>query len=136
MKPTNSLKKQRGRGTWMAQLVGWPTSAQVTVLWFVGQITVSGFVLNACSEPGACFRFCVPFLLCPPPLVLYLTLSLKNKYMYNNVFKKELEGNFGFWCASAHRISRQGKRWLRFMKNVLPCDDQIVGKRSRCSIYS
>ena len=31
------------------------------------------------SQPGACLRFCVSLSLCPSPLVLCLSLSLKNK---------------------------------------------------------
>ena len=31
------------------------------------------------SEPGVCLGFCVSLSRCPPPLILCLSLSLKNK---------------------------------------------------------
>ena len=52
-------------GAWVAQSVERPTSAQVTVSQFVDLSPASGSVLTACSEPGACFGFCVSFSLCP-----------------------------------------------------------------------
>ena len=55
------------RGAWVAQSVERPTSAQVMISQFVGSSPASGSVLMACSEPGACFGFCVSFSRCPSP---------------------------------------------------------------------
>ena len=45
------------RGTWVAQAVERPTSAQVTVSRFVSSSPASGSVLTNSLEPGACFGF-------------------------------------------------------------------------------
>ena len=52
--PSNSkLRCQIERGSWVAQLVKLPTSAQVMVLQFVGSGPASGSVLTAqCLEPA------------------------------------------------------------------------------------
>ena len=68
------------RGTWLAQWVKRPTSAQV----FCGSghnLMVREFEphVGLCAdswEPGACFRFCVSLSLCPTPAC---ALSLKNE---------------------------------------------------------
>ena len=63
-----------GWGTWVAQCVKRPTSAQVMILWFVGLSPESGSVLTAQSlEPVS-----DSVALCAPPL-LVLSLSPKNK---------------------------------------------------------
>ena len=62
----------------MAQSVKRPTSAQVMISWLVGSSPVSGSVLTAQSlEPA--LGSVSPSLSAPPPLMLYLSLSLKNK---------------------------------------------------------
>ena len=53
-------------GTWVVQSVEHPTLAQVMISQFVSSSPASGSVLTACSEPGACFRFCVSSF-CPSP---------------------------------------------------------------------
>ena len=74
----NFLKNTEERGTWVAQLVERPTSAQVTILWFVSSSPVSGSVLTAQSlEPPSDSVF--PSLSAPPTHALSLSLSLKNK---------------------------------------------------------
>ena len=77
------------RGTWVAQSVKHRTSAQVMISQFVSSSPASGSVLTACSEPGACFGFCVSFSLCPSLLTLFLSVSQK----YINV-KKKLNSQF------------------------------------------
>ena len=64
-------------GPWVAQLGKRPTSAQVMISWFVSSSPMSGSVLTAQSlEPASDF---VSPLSAQPPLVLCLSLSLKNK---------------------------------------------------------
>ena len=46
-------------GSWVAQLVKWPTSVQVRISQFVSWSPGSGGLCADCSEPGACFGFCV-----------------------------------------------------------------------------
>ena len=66
------------RGTWVAQSIKRPTSAQVMISWFVGSSLVSGSVL---TEPGACSRFYVSLSLCSSSAhTLSLSLSVKNKH--------------------------------------------------------
>ena len=69
-------------GTWVAQLVKHPTSAQVMILGFVGSSPMLGSVLLAQSLGPALDSVCLS-LSAPPPLALplsfCLSLSLKNK---------------------------------------------------------
>ena len=67
------------RGAWMAQSVKHPTSAQVTISWFMGWSPVSGSVLTAQSLEPASDPVSL-FLSDPLPLALSLPLSLKNKH--------------------------------------------------------
>ena len=70
------LKPIENWGTWVAQLVGHPTLAQVMISWFVGLSPASGSMLTAQSlEPDLVF----PSFSAPTPLVLCLCLSFKNK---------------------------------------------------------
>ena len=63
-------------GTWVAQSV--ECRAQVMISQFVGSSPASGSVLTACSEPGACFGFCVSVSLCPSPAhALFHSVSQK-----------------------------------------------------------
>ena len=66
------------RGAWVAQLVERPTSAQVMVSRSVGSSPVMGSVLTVQSlEPAS--DSVSPSLSAPPPLMLCLSLSLKNE---------------------------------------------------------
>ena len=68
--------KIQGGGAWVAQLVKWPTLAQVTILQFTGSSPSSGSVLTAQSlEPA--LDSVSPYSSGPPPL----TLSLSNKHL-------------------------------------------------------
>ena len=63
-------------GTWVAQLVKRPTSAQVMISQFVGSSPASGSVLTAHSlEPAS--DSVSPSLSAPPPFMLCLSLSQK-----------------------------------------------------------
>ena len=63
-------------GTWVAQSVERPTSAQVTILWSVGSSPALGSVLTARSlEPAS--DSVSPLLSAPPLLMLCLSLSQK-----------------------------------------------------------
>ena len=65
-------------GTWVAQSVQHPTSAQVMTLWFMGSSPMSGSMLTAQSlEPAS--DSVSPPLSAPPMLMFCLSLSLKNK---------------------------------------------------------
>ena len=65
-------------GAWVAQLVERPTSAQIMTSWFVGLSPTSGSVLTAQSlEPAS--DSVSPCLLASPPLMLCISLFLKNK---------------------------------------------------------
>ena len=65
-------------GTWVAQLVKHPTSAQVRISRFVSSSPVSGSVLTAQSlEPAS--DSVSPSLSALPMLMLCLSVSLKNK---------------------------------------------------------
>ena len=55
------------RGTWVAQLVERPTSAQVMISQFVSLSPVSGSVLTAQSLELASDSVCVSLSLCPFP---------------------------------------------------------------------
>ena len=69
-----------GWGTWVAQSFVHPTSAQVMISRLVSSSPVLGSVLTAGSlEPAS--DSVSPSLSATPPLVLYLSLSLKNEYM-------------------------------------------------------
>ena len=69
-------ESQKKRGTWVAQSVERPTSAQVMISWFMGSSPMSGSVLTAQSlEPAS--DSASPSLSAPPPLVLCLSLSQK-----------------------------------------------------------
>ena len=72
------LKLVLPRAAWVAQLVKCLTSAQVTISQFMGLSPMSGSVLTARSwEPAA--DSASPSISAPPPLVLCLSLSHKNK---------------------------------------------------------
>ena len=78
-------------GAWVAQSVKRPTSAWVVISRFVGSSPTSGYVLTARSlEPAS--DSVSPLLSAPPLLVLCLSLSLKNKYMFK---KKERSSGGG-----------------------------------------
>ena len=65
-------------GAWVAQLVKRPTSAQVMISQFVSSSPALGCVLTAQSlEPA--LDSVSPSLSAPAPLVLCLSLSIKNK---------------------------------------------------------
>ena len=64
------------RGTWVAQSVKHPASAQVMISWFVGSSPTSGSVLTAQSlEPAS--DSVSPSLSAPLPLTRALSLSQK-----------------------------------------------------------
>ena len=66
------------RGTWVAQSVKHPTSAQVVISWFMGPSPVSGSVLTDWSlEPAS--DSVSPSLSAPRPLTLCLSPSLKKE---------------------------------------------------------
>ena len=71
------LKSPESRGTWVAQSVesDFGSGHDLVVPEFEPRIRLCA----DSSEPGACFRFCVPLPLCPSP-ARTLSLSLKNKY--------------------------------------------------------
>ena len=70
-------------GAWVAQSVKRPTSAQVTILQFVGSSPASGSVPTARSlEPA--LDSVSPSLSAPPLLVLCLSVSLILKKMFLN----------------------------------------------------
>ena len=76
----NLSKPLQLRGIWVARSVERPTSAHVMTSQLAGSSPASGSVLTACSEPRACFRFCVSFSLCPfPAHALSLCFSKINK---------------------------------------------------------
>ena len=60
------LEIEAYRGTWVAQSVERPTSAQVMISQFMGFEPHIGLCADS-SEPGACIRFCVSLSLCPSP---------------------------------------------------------------------
>ena len=72
----SALFKRAIRGAWVAQSVGRPTSARVTISRSVSSSPASGSGLTA--QPGACFGFCVSLSLCPSPACA-LSLPLKDK---------------------------------------------------------
>ena len=70
------------RGTWVAQWVKHPASAQVMISQFVSSSPAWGSCADS-SEPGACFGLCVFPSLCPFPAHAQC-LSLNNKQMLKN----------------------------------------------------
>ena len=77
---SQGIKELASEGeAWVAQSVKRPTSAQVMISWFMSLNPVSGSVLTARSLDPASDSVS-PSLSAPPPLVLCLSLSLKNKY--------------------------------------------------------
>ena len=66
------------RGTWVAQSVGRPTSAQVMVSQLVGSSPASGSVLTAQSL-SLLRILCLPFSAATPLTLLSLSLSLSQK---------------------------------------------------------
>ena len=83
------------RGTWVAQSVKRPTSAQVMNSWFVSSNPTSGSVLTAQSlEPAS--DSLSPSLSALPPLALCLSLSLSlSLSLKNNFFGGRLGGAVG-----------------------------------------
>ena len=74
LKDSGSLSGWHFQGAWVVQSVGCPTSAQVTVLQFVGSSPAPGSVLRAQSlEPAS--DSVSPSLSAPSPLMLCLSLS-------------------------------------------------------------
>ena len=72
------LKKLAVRGAGVAQPVGRPTSAQVMIFQSVSSSPTSSSVLTSQSlEPAS--DSVSPSLSAPPPLMLCLSLSVKNK---------------------------------------------------------
>ena len=71
------IKKERG--TWVAQSVGRPTSAQVMISWSMGLSPASGSVLTAQSLETA-LDSVSPSLSVPTLLMLSLSLSKVNKH--------------------------------------------------------
>ena len=72
-------------GAWVAQLIKRLTSAQVMISWFVGSSSALGSVLTAqILEPAS--DSVSPSLSAPPPLVLCLCLSLRNKINIKKIF--------------------------------------------------
>ena len=85
------LKRTHLRGTWVAQSVKCPTSAQVTISRFMSLSPVSGSVLTAQTlEPASDSVFLS--LSAPPLLILCLSLSVKNilkkKQQKKNLLKR------------------------------------------------
>ena len=84
----------------MAQSVKQATSAPVMISLFVGSSPASGSVLTAQSlEPAS--DSVSPSLSAPPPLVLCLFLSLKNKSRLKRKFKKIKKWNSSTWSPAA-----------------------------------
>ena len=76
---SKTLQTFQLRGTWAAQSVECPTSAQVMISsWPVGSRPTPGSVLTARSLE--LLRILSPSLSAPPLLTLCLSLSLKNKH--------------------------------------------------------
>ena len=71
-------KKFLSEGTWVAQSVKRPTSAQVMISWFMSWSPASGSVLTAQSLEPALDSVSSSLSLCPSP-TRALSLSLKNK---------------------------------------------------------
>ena len=69
---TDSFKEKKSRGTWVAQSVECPASAQVVISLFMSSSPAGAL----CCQHRACFESSVPFFLCPSPTY---ALSFKNK---------------------------------------------------------
>ena len=90
MNGNEDTTKQCSGGAWVAQSFQRRTSAQVVISRSVSLSPTSGSVLTAQSlEPAS--HSVSPSLSAPPPLVLCLSLSLKNKF--KNVKKNFLTEN-------------------------------------------
>ena len=77
--PDMAYKSTGPRDAWVAQLVEYPTSAQVVISQSVSSSPASGSVLTAQSlEPAS--HSVSPSLSAPPPLTLCLRLSKMNKH--------------------------------------------------------
>ena len=76
--PKTAIKNSLKRGTWVAQSVERPTSAQVMISWFMGLSPMLGSVLTVWSESGACFSSVSPSFSAPPPAHA-LSLSVSQK---------------------------------------------------------
>ena len=61
------LQKHLFRGTWVAQSVKQPTSAQVMISHTVREFEPRLRLCADSSELGACFGFCISLFLCPSP---------------------------------------------------------------------
>ena len=64
-----SLKNEQEVGTWVAQSVKHPTSAQVMISWFVGLSPALGSVLTAQSLEPVSDSVSPPLSLHPPPML-------------------------------------------------------------------
>ena len=83
---TVSYKWNHTRGTWVAQAVKRPTSAQVMISRSVSSSPASDSVLTAQSlEPAS--DSVSPCLSTPSPFALHLSLSLKNKWTLKKINK-------------------------------------------------
>ena len=91
---SKDIKKFYCRGTWRAQSVGQPTSAQVMISEFVSSSPESGPGLTAGSLDPASDSVS-PCLSAPPPLMPCLSFSLKNKYTLKKIFLEEEDGGVG-----------------------------------------
>ena len=83
---TSGVFKSAQKGTWVAQLVKWPTSAQVMISQFVSSSPTPGSVLTAQSlEPAldsvspSLFVSVSPLPSCISPLQITLCLSFSLK---------------------------------------------------------
>ena len=72
------IRTERGGGTWGAQSVERPTSAQVMIAQLMGSSPASGSVLTARSSEPASDSGSPP-VSAPPLLMLCVSLSLNNK---------------------------------------------------------
>ena len=74
-------KKKKKWGSWVVQMVGHTTSAQVMFSWLVSSSPASVSVPTAQRlEPGDCFRFCISVSLCPfPSGAVCLSISVSQK---------------------------------------------------------
>ena len=104
------IKTYDNRGTWVAQSVKRPTSAQVMILRFVSSSPASGSVLTAQSlEPTS--DSVSPPLSAPPPLTLCLSSSLSLSKI-NIKKKKDTQSNL-VTCSAVP--SRRGKNHVLFL---------------------
>ena len=94
-------------GTWVAQAVEHPTLTQVMISQFVSSSPAWGSVLAAQGLEPALDSVC-PSLSAPPPFMLSLFLSLKNKI--KTLKKIIIKG------LVAHRLHLQLKSWENLLK--------------------